>query len=590
MFEILNKINSPKDLKKLSFEELEKLAKEIRFACLNRTSEIGGHIGSNLCVAELTIALHYVFDFLKDKLILDVSHQCYPHKILTGRKSGFIDESKMKDISGYLAPNESDYDLFHIGHTSTSISLGAGLAKARDLNREKFNIVTLIGDCSLSGGEAFEGLNNVGATNSNFIVIVNDNDMGIAENQGALAKNLRELKNTKGKCENNYFKSLGFDYTYIEDGNNVEILINELSKIKNINHPIVVHVNTMKGNGYQFAMTEKEKWHFRQPFDIETGELKTLAPSYDYYKLTHDLLIKKHKENKDIVVVTAATPGLCGFTQDLRDPYAERFVDVTIAEEHAVAYVSALAKAGKRPVFGVYSSFIQRAYDQLSQELALNNSPAVILVFKSGITAANATHLGVFDIALTKSIPNLVCLSPSSPEEYVSMFEWAINQTSHPVVIRVPLDSINKPVELEITQEKSYFPAKFETVKSGDKVCILALGKFFKMGEKLCTHLEEEHKIIATLINPIYSNILDENTLNNLSIDHSVFVTIEDGVIDGGFGESVSRHLAKHGKVVLNFGAEREFTSNTPVATLKEKFGLTTENMTNEILNALKNQ
>ena len=590
MYEILNKINSPKDLKKLSFEELDELAKEIRLACLNRTSEIGGHIGSNLCVAELSIALHYVFDFFKDKLILDVSHQCYPHKILTGRKDGFIDATKMKDISGYLAPNESEFDLFHIGHTSTSISLGAGLAKARDLNHEKFNVVALIGDCSLSGGEAFEGLNNIGATSTNFIVVVNDNDMGIAENQGALANNLRELKSSKGKSKNNFFKSLGFDYIYIENGNNVKSLIEEFSKIKNINHPIVVHVNTIKGNGYDFAMSEKEKWHFRQPFDIETGELKTNSPSYDYYKLTHDFLIKKHKENKDVVVVTAATPGLCGFTQDLRDTFAERFVDVTIAEEHAVAYVSALAKAGKRPVFGVYSSFIQRSYDQLSQELALNNSPAIILVFKSGITAANATHLGLFDIALTKSIPNLVCMSPSSPEEYVSMFEWAINQTSHPVVIRVPLNSIDKPVNLEVQEEKSYFPAKFETVKSGEKVCILALGKFFKLGEQLCKTLEEKHSINATLINPIYSNILDEDTLNNLSIDHSVFVSIEDGVIDGGFGESVSRHLAKQGKIVLNFGAERKFTSNISVATLKEKFGLTTENMTSEILNALKNK
>ena len=587
MYKILNKINSPKDLKKLSFEELKELANEIRLACLNRTSEIGGHIGSNLCVAELTIAIHYVFDFLKDKLVLDVSHQCYPHKILTGRKSGFIEPDKMKDISGYLAPNESEYDLFHIGHTSTSISLASGIAKARDLNKQKFNVVAMIGDGSLSGGEAFEGLNNAGATNSNFIVIINDNDMSIAENQGALARNLRKLKNSKGKSENNFFKSLGFDYLYIEDGNNVEILINELSKIKNISHPIVVHVNTVKGNGYNFAMNEKEKWHFRQPFNIETGELKTATPTYDYYKLTHDYLLNEHKKNKDLVVVTAATPGLCGFTQDLRDTFAERFVDVTIAEEHAVAYVSALAKSGKRPVFGVYSSFIQRAYDQLSQELSLNNSPAVILVFKGGISAANATHLGVFDIALTKSIPNLVCMSPATPNEYVSMLNWAINQTSHPVMIRVPFNSIDNPVDLDLKEEKSYYPAKFETVKSGEKVCILALGKFFKLGEQVCTYLEENHGFNATLINPIYSNILDKDMLDSLSIDHTVFVTLEDGVVAGGFGESVSSYLSKYGKVVLNFGAEKEFTSNVSVATLKEKYGLNPEFIANEIMKKL---
>ena len=584
MYKILNKIDSPKDLKKLSFEELNLLADEIKLACLNRTSKVGGHIGSNLCVSELTIALHYVFDFLKDKLVFDVSHQCYPHKILTGRKSGFIDDDKMKDVSGYLAPNESDYDLFHIGHTSTSISLACGLAKARDLDNQNYNVVAVIGDGSLSGGEAFEGLNNAGSINSNFIVIVNDNDMSIAENQGALAKNLRELKNSKGTCKNNFFKSLGFDYLYIEEGNNVEVLINELSKIKNTNHPIAVHINTIKGNGYNFAMSEKEKWHFRQPFNIETGELKTTNSSYDYYKLTHDFLLNENKTNKDLVVVTAATPALCGFTQDLRDAFAERFVDVAIAEEHAVAYVSALAKAGKRPVFGVCSSFIQRTYDQLSQDLSLNNSPAVILVFKGGISAANATHLSVFDIPLTKSIPNLVCLSPTTPNEYISMFKWALKQNERPVVIRVPLNPIDKPITFDNVEQKTYFPAEYKMIKNGENICILALGNIFNLGEKVCCYLEENYGLKPTLINPIYSNILDKNMLDKLSSNHSIFVTLEDGVVDGGFGESISRHLAKRGKVVLNFGAEKEFTSNIPVATLKEKYGLTPEFIANEIM------
>lgn len=587
MFEILNKINLPQDLKNLSFEELDNLADAIHFACLNRTSEIGGHIGSNLCVIELTIALHYVFDFLKDKLVLDVSHQCYPHKILTGRKFGFTDLSRMKEVSGYFAPNESEYDLFYIGHTSTSISLGVGLAKARDLNGDNYNVVTLIGDGSLSGGEAFEGLNNAGVLNSNFIVIVNDNDMSIAENQGALAKNLRELKQTHGTSKNNFFKSLGFDYMYIEDGNNVKTLIEKLTLIKNTNHPIVVHVNTIKGNGYNPALEAKEKWHFRQPFNIETGELKTPVPAYDYFKLTHDFLMKKGRENKDLVIVTAATPGLCGFSQDLRDEFAERFVDVSIAEEHAVAFVSALAKSGKRPVFGVYSSFIQRAYDQLSQDLALNNSPAVILVFKGGISSANATHLGIFDIALTKSIPNLICLSPASPEEYLSMFEWAISQTQKPVIIRVPLNSIDKPVSFEI-ENISYLPAKYEVAKAGNEVCVLALGKFFTLGEKLVRELKQAHNINATLVNPKYSNLLDKILLDEICSNHSVFVTIEDGVLAGGFGESIASYLSQKGKIVLNFGAEKEFVSNISVAELKEKFGLTTEFMTAKILNALK--
>ncbi len=587
MFEILNKINSPKDLQGLTLEELEKLADAVHFACLTRTSEIGGHIGSNLCVVELTIALHYVFDFLKDKLVLDVSHQCYPHKILTGRKFGFTDSARMKEVSGYLAPNESEYDLFHIGHTSTSISLAVGLAKARDLSNQTHNVVALIGDGSLSGGEAFEGLNNAGVLNSNFIVVVNDNDMSIAENQGALCQNLRELKQSKGKASNNFFKALGFDYVYIEDGNKLETLITEFQKIKDSNHPVVVHVSTIKGNGYNPALEEKEKWHFSQPFNVETGELKLQAPSYDYLKLTHDILMDKEKTNKDVVVVTAATPGLCGFTQDLRDAFAERFVDVAIAEEHAVAFVSALAKAGKRPVFGVYSSFIQRAYDQLSQDLALNKSPAVILVFKGGMSAANATHLGIFDIALTKSIPNLVCLSPTSPEEYVSMFDWAITQTENPVIIRVPLGAIDKPVSLE-AEKQTYLPARFEIKNNGSEVCIFALGKFFDIGEKLVKHLESNYGVTATLVNPKYSNLIDTSLLNSLALSHSVFVTLEDGVVAGGFGESIASELAKQGKTVLNFGAEREFVSNLPIASQKEKYGITLDAITNKILSALK--
>lgn len=586
MFEILNKINSPKDLKNLSFDELEALANDVRLACLTRVSEVGGHVGSNLGVAELMIALHYVFDFETDKLVLDVSHQCYPHKILTGRKNGFINKDEMKSVTGYLAPSESEYDIFQIGHTSTSISLATGLAKARDLNHETHNVVTLIGDGSLSGGEAFEGLNNAGTLGTNFIVVVNDNDMSIAENQGSLYVNLRELKNTRGVCSGNFFKTLGFDYVFVQDGNDVKSLVEALSKVKDISHPIIVHVSTLKGNGYEKAVQSKEEWHFKGPFDIESGELKKSASAFNYNKLTHDYFMKKAETDDDVVLVTAATPSLCGFTQDLREKYADRFVDVAIAEEHAVAFVSGLAKAEKKPVFGVNSSFIQRTYDQLSQELALNSLPAVVLVYSGGISGANATHLGLFDIALTKSIPNLICLSPTSPEEYLSMLEWAINQTEKPVIIRVPNEPIKTEPSIEVQAER-YLPVQSKVVNHGENVCVIGLGNFLTLAKEVVSDLKENHNINATLVNAIYSNLLDKNLLAELAKSHKIFVTLEDGVLAGGFGESVASELAKYGVVVLNFGADKEFTDNVSIAELKNRYGLTAKNIVSKIIENL---
>ena len=587
MYEILKNINSPKDLKNLNIKDLETLAQDVRDACLFRVSEGGGHVGSNLGVVELTIALHYVFDFEIDKLVFDVSHQCYPHKILTGRKNGFLNKDEFGLVSGYLSPKESPYDLFNIGHTSTSISLSTGLAKARDLNHETFNVVSLIGDGSLSGGEAFEGLNNAGTLNSNFIIVVNDNDMSIAENQGSLYLNLRELKKTKGVCSNNFFKTLGFDYLYVEEGNNLKTLIDVFSKIKNIDHPIVVHVNTLKGCGYSPATTSKEDWHFKAPFDIETGYIKNKTPAYDYIKLTHDYFMKKSKEDKDFVVVTAATPKICGFTPDLREELGNRFIDVAIAEEHAVAMISGLAKAGKKPVFGVNSSFIQRAYDQLSQELALNNLPAVILVYKSGINSASATHLGLFDIALTKSIPNLVCMSPTTPKEYLSVLEWSINQKEKPVIIRVPTGIIEDLPSLEFDAKK-YLPVKFEIVEQGKDVCIMGLGSYFSIAKKVSSVLKTNYNLSPTLLNPLYSNLLDIELLEKLLKTHKVFVTIEDGVVSGGFGESVASLLTKFGATVLNFGADKVFTDREPLNELKQRFGLTSENISAQIIKHLK--
>lgn len=586
MYKILNKVNNPDDLKNLSIKELTVLAGDVRNACLQRVSEGGGHVGSNLGIVELTIALHYVFDFKTDKLVLDVSHQCYPHKILTERKSGFIESDKIHTITGYLSPKESPYDTFQIGHTSTSISLATGLATARDLNNETHNIVAVIGDGSLSGGEAFEGLNNAGNLKSNFIIVVNDNDMSIAENQGSLYQNLRELKNTHGVCSGNFFKTLGFDYLFVEDGNNIQTLIDVFLSVKDIDHPIVVHVNTIKGNGYDLASKNKELWHWRNPFDVKTGELKTKSDACDYPTLTREYLLNKAEKDKDVVVVTAATPGICGFDQNFRDALGNRFVDVAIAEQHAVSFVSGLAVAGKKPIFGVHSSFIQRSYDQLSQDLALNNAPAVVLIFKNGISGANATHLGVFDVALTKSIPNLVCISPSNAEEYLSVLDWAIDQNDKPVIIRVPDGIVEEKPNFEF-KTKNYTSAKYEIIKTGKEIAILGLGSYVELAKQVDQKLKSEHGFDSTIINALYSNTLDTETLDQLATTHSIVVTLENGVVDGGFGESVAGYLSKEGIQVLNFGASKEFTDNVSIAELKERYNLTPEKIINQILEIL---
>ena len=580
---LLETINSPKDIKKLSLAELQQLAQEIREGILNRDSLIGGHVGPNLGIVETIIALHYVFDTPKDKIVYDVSHQCYPHKMLTGRWKGFFDAEEMRKISGYTNPNESEYDNFIVGHTSTSVSLATGLAKARDLRGEHHKVIALIGDGSLSGGEALEGFSNAAVLNSNILIIVNDNEMSIAENHGGIYTNLRLLRETNGTAECNMFKAWGFEYRYVADGNNQENMIKVLQELKDVKKPTVLHIHTLKGKGYAPAEENKERWHWSLPFDRKTGEITADISGENYSDITYDFLYARHQQDKNMVVISAGTPGAYGLNPERRASFGENYIDVGIAEEQAVAMASALAKGGCRPVFMVYSSFLQRTYDQLSQDLALNNNPAVILVFSAGISGMDATHLGCFDIPLVANIPNIVYLAPTGKEEYLAMLNWGLKQNEHPVVIRVPL-AVTKGGKAE----ESYGDLNsYQLVKEGSKVAVLALGSFFELGESVVAELKEQG-IDATLVNPRYITGVDEKLLMELAKNHQVVATLENGELDGGFGEKIASFYGASKVKVLNFGAKKEFTDRVPYAELMKRYHLTPEQIIADIMNVLK--
>ena len=580
---LLETINSPKDIKKLSLSELHQLAQEIREGILNRDSLIGGHVGPNLGIVETIIALHYVFDTPTDKIVYDVSHQCYPHKMLTGRWKGFFDAEEMQKISGYTNPNESEYDNFIVGHTSTSVSLATGLAKARDLRGEHHKVIALIGDGSLSGGEALEGFSNAAVLDSNILIIVNDNEMSIAENHGGIYTNLRLLRETNGAAECNMFKAWGFEYRYVADGNNQENMIKVLQELKDVKKPTVLHIHTLKGKGYAPAEENKERWHWSLPFNRKTGEITVDLSSENYNDITYNFLYARHQQDKNMVVISAGTPGAYGLNPERRASFGENYVDVGIAEEQAVAMASALAKGGCRPVFMVYSSFLQRTYDQLSQDLALNNNPAVILVFNGGISGMDATHLGSFDIPLVANIPNIVYLAPTGKDEYLAMLNWGLKQNEHPVVIRVPL-AVTKGGKAE---ENYSDLNRYQVVKEGSKVAILALGSFFELGESVVAKLKEQG-VDATLINPRYITGIDEKLLNNLAKNHQVVATLENGELDGGFGEKIASFYGTSTVKVLNFGAKKEFTDRVPYSELMKRYHLTPEQIVADIMNVLK--
>lgn len=554
---LLEKIQSPKDVKVLSMPQLHELAQEIRDGILNRDSNIGGHVGPNLGIVETTIAMHYVFNCPEDKFVFDVSHQSYPHKMLTGRAFGYYDNNRFQEISGYSSPAESpEYDQFELGHTSTSISLASGLQKARDIKGTKENIVVLIGDGSLSGGEALEGLDEVGELGTGIIIIVNDNEMSIAENHGGLYKNLALLRETNGKAECNLFRAMGLDYKYVADGNDVETLIKTFQEVKDIDHPIVVHIHTEKGKGYAPAEQNKEPWHWSMPFDIETGKPKVEGGGEDYGNMTAEYLLEEMKKDKHLVAVTSGTPTVAGFFKNRREEAGTQHVDVGIAEEQAVAMISGMAKGGIRPVYNVYSTFIQRTYDQIAQDLCINGNPAVLNVFCASLYGMNdITHIGFYDIPMLSNIPNLVYLAPTCWEEYMAMMAWGIQQTAHPVAIRVPGGAVTHSDE-QFDEDYSELN-RFKMTHKGSKVAIVALGAFYGLGKQVAALLKEQKGIDATLINPRYITGLDEEMLESLKADHEKVITLEDGALEGGFGEKIARFYGDSDMKTLCFGIKK---------------------------------
>lgn len=579
----LKKINSPKDIKNLTTPQLEVLAQEMRDALYKKLSIHGGHCGPNFGMVEATIALHRVFDSPRDKFVFDVSHQTYPHKMLTGRNYGFLDESRYDDITGYSCPQESEHDFFTIGHTSTSVSLACGLAKGRDLNGGKENIIAIIGDGSLSGGEALEGLDFASELNSNLIIVVNDNDMSIAENHGGLYKNLKLLRDTEGKADCNFFKSMGLDYVFVKDGNDIDALTSAFESVKDSKKPVVVHIITEKGKGFALAEKDKENWHWCMPFDEKTGKPKFTFDGEDYGTLTCDYLLDKMKKDKSVVAITSATPTVFGFTKDKREEAGAQFVDVGIAEETAVALMSGISKNGGKPVYGVYSTFIQRTFDQLSQDVCINNNPCTIIVFAASVFGMNdVTHLGIYDIPMMSNIPNLVYLAPTTKEEYLAMLDWSTEQREHPVAIRIPCCDFISTGE-KVTKDFSVLN-KYEIKEQGTDVAFIGLGTFYPLAQSAAKLYEQKTGKKATVINPYYITGVDTDLLESLKADHKTVVTIEDGILDGGFGEKIARFYGNSDMRVLNFGLKKEFLDRYDVQTVLKDNKLTAEQIVDELL------
>ena len=578
----IENINSPADVKKLNIMQLNVLAEEMRHALLTRASKHGGHFGPNFGMVEAIIAMHYVFDSPKDKIVFDVSHQCYPHKMLTGRKDAYLYEEHYDDVSGYTNPDESEHDFFTVGHTSTSISLACGLAKARDLNGEDGNVIAVIGDGSLSGGEALEGLDFASELNGNMIIVANDNDMSIAENHGGLYANLKLLRETNGQAECNLFKAMNLDYIYVDKGNDIASLIEAFEKVKDTKKAVVVHINTLKGKGYAPAEQNKEEWHWHMPFDIATGESLFKGGEPDFSDASLEYLLKKMDEDKSVVAITAGTPTVMGFTADMRAKAGKQFVDVGIAEETAVALASGIAANGGKPVFGVYSSFMQRAYDQITQDVCINGNAVTFTVFAGSVYGMNdVTHLGLQDIPMLNSIPGLVYLAPVTKEDYIAMLDWSLTQNAYPVAIKIPggsMISTGVPITKDFSKLDTY-----EITKKGSRVAILGLGTFYENAVKAADILKSSHGIDATVINPYYISGIDADTLNELKKDHAVVATLEDGYLEGGFGAKIAAFYGSSDMKVLNFGIKKEFIDRYDVSEVLKDNHLTPEQIAEDI-------
>lgn len=575
----IEKINSPEDVRQLSVQQLNTLSQELRAALVKKLSEHGGHIGPNLGMVETTVAMHYVFNSPTDKFVFDVSHQSYVHKMLTGRMDAFLQPAKYDDVTGFSNPEESEHDFFTIGHTSTSVSLATGLAKGRDLNGGKENIVAVIGDGSLSGGEALEGLNNAAVLGSNLIIVVNDNDQSIAENHGGIYKGLKELRDTDGKSPNNLFKAMGLEYHYLEDGHDVAKLVELFRSVKDTDHAVVLHIHTIKGKGLDYAEKNKEYWHAGGPFNPEDGSPK--GPGWPVNETVRDAIMELIEERKDVVAITAGTPAVMGFTEELRKKAGRQFVDVGIAEEHAVAMASGIARNGGTPIFGVFSPFLQRTYDQLSSDLCLNNNPAVILVSLASVYGMNSnTHLGIYDIPMISHIPNLVYLAPASKEEYLAMFRYATTQKSHPVAIRIPVMMPETGIE-DLTDYSVL--NKFQVVREGSDVAVIALGDFFGLGVQVVDEYKKLTGKSLTLINPKFVTGLDEELLESLKVSHKLVITLEDGIVEGGFGQTVAGFYGLSGMKVKNYGVRKSFPTDFNPVELLDENGISVEKIIGDI-------
>ncbi|WP_171335502.1 1-deoxy-D-xylulose-5-phosphate synthase [Enterococcus cecorum] len=583
---ILEKITDAKDLKQLNRAQLHTLVDEARTALLNKISQHGGHNGPNLGVVEMTVALHRVFNSPVDKLVFDISHQTYIHKMLTGRVQAFLDPTHFDDVSGYTNPKESEHDLFTVGHTSTSLALANGIAVARDLKQENYNVVALIGDGSLSGGLAFEGLNNIAEQNSNIIVIVNDNDQSIADNFGGLYRNLKALRESNGQAKDNFFQSLGFEYHYLDEGNDLDALIDLFESVKDVDHPVLLHVHTVKGKGFKFAEENREKFHAGGPFSLETGEyVKRGTGAKTYSNLTTEFLWDKMQKDKTVVAVNAGTPMML-FNPEQRKQLGKQFIDVGIAEQQAATMTAGLAKNGAKPVWVVNSTFMQRSYDQISHDLALNDLPGTILVYSASVNGMNdESHLGIFDIPFLSHIPNLVYLAPTNQEEYLAMLDWSLEQTHHPVAIRVPVGPLRSTGKADTTDYNQLY--QNEVVQAGSKVAVMGVGNFFSLAEEVIAALAKEN-IQATLINPKFISGVDEKLLTELTNNHQVVVTLEDGITDGGYGQTIASFLGNTDVKVQNYGLDKAFHDRYVASELLAENGITVENIVKNILAVVK--
>ena len=574
---LLNKIAGPKDVKKLSIPEMEKLAQEIRTLIVEKDAAEGGHLGPDLGIVEATIAYHYVFDAPKDKLVWDISHQTYPHKMLTGRAKAWLDPDHYEDVTPYSNPDESPYDYYAVGHTSTSVALATGMAKARDLMGQHENIMALIGDGSLTGGLAFEGLNNAAIEPHNLVVVVNDNQWSIDKNVGGVVTSLKKLRDSNGQTAENPFKAMGFDYRYVADGNDLSAMIDAFKAVKDVDHPILLHINTLKGKGYEPAVKDEEAHHWVSPFNLEDDQplaAENQKPTSKSVAL--DVIKEQIDAGQKIMAINAAIPGVFNL-DEFKNEYPANYTDVGIAEQESVAFATGFAKEGGIPVLMENSTFLQRAFDQLSHDTAANDLPVVMLVAGGTISSQSKTHLGIFDQVMISNLPNWIYLAPTTLVEEKAMLEWAIKQKKHPVAIKVPSDVPETDHQIVITD---YSTINYQ-VKPGKEVAVIGLGAFYQLGEKVA------NKLGATLVNPLSANILDEKALDQLATDHKVIVTLEDNILDGGFGQKVASYLGNKDVKVLNYGQNRVYTDQTPVAEIYQQNHLTLEQIVADVQKSL---